>query len=47
VGKQHQTSLRVDEDVWQEFKLQAVKVKKPLCKLLTEVLKDYLKKVKE
>jgi len=47
VGNQKQTSIRVDEDAWQQFKLQAIKTKKPLYRLLNEVLTEYLGKVEE
>lgn len=38
------TSLRIDDDIWTKFKLEAVKRKTSYTELLGEVLTDFLKK---
>lgn len=46
LGKQKVTSIKVDEDLWSEFKIEAIKRKRSVADLLDDVIRKEVQKSK-
>lgn len=46
MGKQKVTSIKVDEELWSEFKIEAIKRKRSVADLLDDVIRKEVQKSK-